>query len=243
MYVLLSVIISFESWFDNAIKMRSRIGWFILGILLLAGIYFISSRAGILAVIILIPFYALNKIIKLRKGRFIWISVLVILILALPLIRKNDRVNYFISGFSREQKLELRQRDDRIIIWESAGKIIKRNLLIGVGIGDVRNELVKEYGRIGEEGLKLGRYNTHNQFVEVLLENGMIGLLLFLILFGFMIFISFSEKNLLYGLFILIVSIFFMFETVLYRLAGISFFSLFSFLLLYVDLKKDILKC
>jgi O-antigen ligase len=82
------------------------------------------------------------------------------------------------------------------------------------------------------------RFNAHNQFLEVLLENGIIGLIIFISIFVCMFYIAFSNKNLLYIMFILMTLMFFMFETVLYRLAGVSFFSLFSFLLIHGDKKN-----
>jgi len=102
---------------------------------------------------------------------------------------------------------------------------------LGVGIGDVRAELTGEYIRAGEEKLSRERLNAHNQFLEVFIEVGVIGFIMFITILGFMIFIAVNEKNLLYGLFILLMFVFFMFETVLYRLAGVAFFSLFSFII------------
>jgi hypothetical protein len=46
-------------------------------------------------------------------------------------------------------------------------------------------------------------------------------------------YIALNKKNILLGLFIISVIIFFIFETMLNRLAGVSFFGLFSFLLIY----------
>ena len=241
MYVLISVFISFESWYDISLKKAFRIGWLILGVFLLSSIYFISSRAAIIAAIIMISFYALNKILILKKSRLIWLSIIAILIFSLPLIRNNDRINSVIQGFSKEENFDIKKQDERILVWESAIEIIKRNPVLGVGIGDVRTELVKEYVRIGEDKLSQERLNAHNQFLEVLLEGGVISFLMFLFILGFMIFIAINEKNLLYGLFIIMMLVFFTFETTLYRLAGNSFFPLFSFLLLYTTGENYIL--
>jgi len=235
MYVLISVFISFESWYDKSLKKGFRIGWLIVGSLLFVSIYFISSRAGILAAIATIAFYAINKIINRKKSRIIWMSIILILIFSLPLIRNNDRVNLLLQGFSKEKGYELRRQDERLIVWRSAVEIIKKHPVFGVGIGDVRTELVKEYNRAGEDKLEKERLNAHNQFLEVLLEGGMVGFLFFLLVFGSMIFIAIDEKNLILGMFVIMMIIFFMFETVLYRLAGVSFFSLFSFLLLNIN--------
>lgn len=234
MYVLLSVFICFESWFDRSTKFQYRILWLILGFLLLISMYFLSSRAGILISLILIPFYIIYKFNRLRKGKFIWIVVILIVILLIPLVLKNKRVDYLYGEVFNKQVDYQRKKDPRFLIWGSALNIVRQNLLLGVGIGDVRTELAKEYERIGEVEMAKERLNAHNQFLEVLLENGIIGLVLFISMFICMFYIAFSDKNLLYGMFILMLFMFFLFETILYRLAGVSFFSLFSCLLLYI---------
>jgi O-antigen ligase len=84
------------------------------------------------------------------------------------------------------------------------------------------------------------QFNAHNQFLEVLLENGIIGLVLFISIFVSMFYIGISDKNLLYIMFILMIFMFLLFETVLNRLAGVTFFSFFSMLLCYTDTNKEI---
>jgi O-antigen ligase len=241
MFVLLSVYISFESWYDHSIKFKFRLGWLLVGVLLSCSIYFISSRAGILAGLLMISFYAVNKMIKHERSRIIWMLVVLILIFSLPLIRKNERVNSLLNGFSEKEGLNLRNQDERLIIWRSAINLIKENPILGVGIGDVRTELTDEYIRAGEEKLGIERLNAHNQFLEVFIEGGVIGFIMFITILGFMIFIAINEKNLLYGLFILMIFVFFMFETVLYRLAGVAFFSLFSFIIPQMSNHKNTL--
>ena len=239
MFVLISVFISFESWYNPSEMSKFSYLWIIMGVFLLASIYFISSRSAILASIIMIIVYSVNKIITDSNSRLFWIVSVLIMLISLPLIRNNDRVNITLSRFSRE-KLNLNRQDERIIVWESAWKLIKRNPLLGVGIGDVRVDLTQEYLRAGEDKLAKERLNAHNQFLEVLLEGGVIGFSIFLSVLGFMIFIAISEKNLLYGLFILMMLFFFMFETILVRFAGVAFFSLFSFILLNLTSKSHI---
>ena len=240
MYVILSTFICFEAWFDYSLKLLNRIGWLIIGSLLLISQYYISSRAGILICMVLVPLYFIVKFKNLGKKRFAWLWIILVFIALVPLIVKNQRVDYLYGRVFNKQVGYERKRDPRILIWESSLKIARKNLLLGVGIGDVRTELTLEYEQIGEEKMAQERLNAHNQFLEVLLENGIIGLTLFVTIFGVMIYIAFAEKNLLYGLFIIIMLGFFMFETILYRLAGVSFFSLFSFLLLHVNTQKNV---
>jgi O-antigen ligase len=235
MYVLLSVFICFESYFDYVLKFKQRILWLALGLILLITQYFLSSRAGIIICLILIPSYFIVKLKQLGKRKYAWIWILLIIIALLPLIAKNQRVDYLYGRLFKEQVGYDRKEDPRFIIWKSAFEIARKNILVGVGIGDVRTELSSEYKRIGEEKMATERFNAHNQFLEVLVENGIIGLVLFVSIFIFMFYIAFSGNNLLYTMFILMIFMFFLFETVLYRLAGVTFFPLFTFLLLYTN--------
>lgn len=231
MYVLLATFICYEAWFDRSLRLKKRILWLVAAFGLLISQYFLSSRAGILISLILIPFYFIYRLSKFKKTRFAWIAVIIIIIALMPLIIKNQRVDYLLGKILNKKADYERKDDPRFKIWKSAYNIFKDNVLLGVGIGDVRTELTKEYIRIGEEKMAGKRLNAHNQYFEVLLESGIIGLLVFLAIFTTMTYIALSERNLLYLLFIVMMLMFFVFESVLYRLAGVTFFSLFSFLL------------
>ena len=240
MYVLLGFFICFESFFDYSNNIIRRIAWFVTGVLLLITQYFLSSRAGILISLILVPIYFIIKLRRLHKNKHSWVLIILIIVAIVPLVIKNQRVDYLFGKVFNNQVGYERKEDPRFTIWKSGMEIAKKNLLVGVGIGDVRTELSLEYQRIGEEQMAIEKFNAHNQFLEVLLENGIIGLIIFLSIFPCMIYIAVKTNNLLYLMFIIMMLSFFLFETVLYRLAGVSFFSLFSFLLIYV--KDDILK-
>ena len=233
MYALLSSFICFESYFDYSVKFGHRLLWLILGLSMMISQYFISSRAGILISLILVPLYFIFKFRQIGKMRYSWIWIILILVALVPLILKNQRVDYLYGRLIGNQDGYERKKDPRLVIWKSALEIANKNLLLGVGVGDVREELSVEYMRIGEIQMAKERFNAHNQFLEVLLENGIIGLIIFISIFVCMFYIAFSNKNLLYIMFILMTLMFFMFETVLYRLAGVSFFSLFSFILIH----------
>ncbi len=237
MYVIMSVFISFESWFDTSLRMKKRIGWLVNGIFLLISLYFLSSRSGLLAVVVLIPVYFFLKVYK-RKKLITGFAILILLLILFFVVRTNERVSIGMDEISKESFF---QRDGRISIWESAIHLIRHNLILGVGIGDVKAELMKEYQRRGDQNLIENHYNVHNQYLEILLENGIIGLILFLSILGVMFYIAFSERNILYCLFIIMMVIFFLFETVLNRLQGVTFFSLFSFLLIHINNNNQIM--
>ncbi len=156
------------------------------------------------------------------------------LLISFTIIAKtNDRLNYSLEGISKENLNEALEKDLRNFIWKSAVGVIKHNIVLGVGAGNASPELRKEFIRRGYVEGYYDDLNAHNQYLEVLLENGLVGLIIFMSILGYMSFLAISERNLIYGLFILMMIIFFFFESVLNRLAGVTFFSLFSFLCLY----------
>ena len=234
MFTLFSVFIALEAFFDSSVPGSKRYIWIIISIILLVSIYFLSSRALLLAAIIMIPFYLFQKYKKPNQNRYLGFVVAGVLLIFVTISLTNPRVNNYLKWRSGNQVGAVNLKDDRLIIWNSVSNILKQNILLGVGTGDIQDELNKEYLKTGSPRLAEANTNAHNQYIEIVLENGLIGLILFLSLFAMMFYISIIEKNILYLMFLLIVFFSFMFETMLNRLAGVSFFALFSFLLIHV---------
>ena len=176
-----------------------------------------------------------TKLMKMLSGNL----SLFLILFSFVVLKSNNRVQKIINEITVGSEKLNAASDNRLIIWKSALKITERNLLLGVGIGDVRSELMKEYKQIGNQEIIKKNYNVHNQFLEVLLENGLIGLVIFLVILGYMLFIAMRYNNVLYFLFLITSIIFFLFETVLYRFPGMSFFALFSFLMIYIPKKHQ----
>jgi hypothetical protein len=235
MFVILSMFVAFDSFTNKVLKRIQRILWLLAGIFLLISIYYLSSRAAYLAVLVLLPLYLILKLGK--KGlNLLTIGIVVIVLLIFSYVFfNNQRVKYFFNDPEKstiEQKLSM---DFRIPIWKSALSVVQHNLIFGVGIGDSCDELKKEFKNSGYTEGYYENLNAHNQYLEVLLGSGIIGFSIFISILGLMSYIAFRDRNLIYGLFILMMLIFFMFESILNRIAGVTFFSLFSFLLLHLQ--------
>ena len=69
----------------------------------------------------------------------------------------------------------------RLLFWENSWEIIKNNPLIGVGTGDFK----KEYGEVNKKASPnmVVTDNPHNQYVMVLCQFGILGLILLLAIF------------------------------------------------------------
>jgi O-antigen ligase len=233
MYVVLSIIISLGILFTDAKKNTEKTKWIIIVVFLIFSLYFLSSRAGVLAGIIIIPTYFFLKIEK-RWAKWVLLTVLPFFLFFVFLaLKTNTRFSYSFEKMISDRPGKLTIKDNRIYIWKSALVIIGKNLLFGVGTGDATEELKAEYLRRGYNDGYYDNLNAHNQFLEILLENGLIGLLFFSVILGFMIYHAFLYNNIVFGLYIITVLIFFIFETMLNRIAGVTFFPLFSFFLFH----------
>lgn len=239
MYVTFSVFIAFESFFERRLRKIYRFGWFAGGIVLLGSLYFISSRAGMLSAIGLVPLYFTFRIVKLKKWKTVGFFVFVVIPLLFLVFFTNERFKYYVAEDPKTSFIDKVNTDNRIPIWTSAVKVIKKNLILGVGPGDASKELREVYKNSGFSEVYYDNLNAHNQYLEVLLSMGIIGFLIFMSILGYMVYLSITGRNLLLMIFLLIVLCAFLFESILNRIAGLTFFSLFSFILLYTGEKNE----
>ena len=239
MYILLSVFIACEALFEKRNSKLIKWFWILVSLVLIVSVYLLSSRAAIIASVITIPCYFIIKLVTGKIKKIWWIGVCLGATILFITLLSNPRLQLLINKSSDQELINKALKESRISIWNASFNLIKENFLLGVGTGDIQYELNEEYKRMGKRDLyKDNELNAHNQFIETSAENGLIGLLLLLSVFGLMFGIAVTNGNILYLMFILIIFISFLFETMLNRLAGLAFFSVFSFLLLYVDNKN-----
>jgi O-antigen ligase len=139
----------------------------------------------------------------------------------------------------------------RIIIWKACISILgQENWITGVGTGDGQQHLDKFYVEnhfyLGEPGGSdkgfLG-YNTHSQYMEILLCNGASGLSYFLILIVWALRNAMKDKNYICLAFLVLFASSCLTETVLGLQKGAVLFGFFGSLLLFQgnEIKKTLL--
>lgn len=122
----------------------------------------------------------------------------------------------------------------RIEYWKIGIKIIKNNLLFGVGTGDISNAFHKMYQN-GESNLmdKENWRRTHNQYLSTWIQLGIPGLILLLYMLFYPLSFKVHRKNSLYVFFLILISISMLTEDTLETQAGATLFSIFNALLLF----------
>ncbi len=132
---------------------------------------------------------------------------------------------------SPSEYVELHKKDSasaqsRLVGWSVAMDFVAKNPM-GVGTGDVKDELLKEYERRGMESHLRLKLNPHNQYLQTSIAVGVVPGLFLLFVFGFYIWTGFKRRN--YNL-IALSSLFMIgcfFESLFERQWGVLFFMFF----------------
>jgi O-antigen ligase len=123
----------------------------------------------------------------------------------------------------------------RFEYWKTASMIIKNNLLIGVGTGDVAAAFDKEYIQSNSSLYAKWRLRAHNQYLSIAVGMGLIGLLWFLITLFYPMYKLKMQFNYLYMAFFIIALVSFFTEDTLETQAGVTFFAFFNSFFLFLQ--------
>lgn len=226
-FVLISAFISFESARDFSFSTAARAGWIVLGMFHLVTVWFLSSRIGLVAAIIMTGVYIASVFFS-GKPRYVLAGIVLIVLVGVPVVKQNPRMAFFLNRLSEHNYVPEGQ-DHRFTIWEIATGLAAEKPLTGYGIGDVMSELNE---KLREEGVTETFRDSHNQFVQSMLEGGIVQLILLCVLLSMMLFIALRQGNILFGLFVVMMIIFLMTECMISRFFGAAFFSIFGVLLI-----------
>ncbi|MGK7389600.1 MAG: O-antigen ligase family protein [Candidatus Cyclobacteriaceae bacterium M2_1C_046] len=200
-------------------------------------IFLLSARSGLLSLAICGIFFAINDlIINFSKTKaVIYISILIfsiILLLSLSYTRKRIILTYntLINGYNLSQE---HSANLRLITWDAAIKAIKEKPLFGHGIDERKEKLLQKFQELNFKKGLAENYNTHNQWLQILLTFGIFGMLYFLAILLYPLIIIKNKKILiLYLLFVILISINFSTENILSRQKGLIFFIFFYCLII-----------
>ena len=201
----------------------------------------VSSKNGWATNIFLHSFF-LVLFFKNKKFNIEYLSFIVLIIISLSLIKQIPslkwRAKEFTKNITNSSRSSTSSTIARIIAWESAFELIKKRPLLGYGEGLSKIELNKIYLKKGHTSIL--NLNAHNQFIQHQLDHGIIGTIFLLFFTIIMWFFSLIVKDYLYTLFLTIVIINFMTESILETQSGIVFFALFNTLFFFnwIDRKR-----
>lgn len=117
--------------------------------------------------------------------------------------------------------------------------IIKENILIGVGTGDIADAFANYYEETNSKLLPEYRFRSHNQYLAIAVAFGLIGLLWFLFSMFYPVFADKRNRNYLYLVFIFIMALSMLTEDTLETQIGVTLFAFFNSFLVYGQQSTD----
>jgi len=222
---------------------KNKTTYFYAAIFLLLNIFLIASRSAIILVLISLVSIVWAKLKSKQRSRVLLIILSVGLFAVLGSYNLSQRFLY-IEDNSRESYIEkVKTHEPRYLIWKSALSIFNESdsKIFGLGFGKTQQLLRKEYKLIQPERKRnwfLARdFNTHNQYFDILISTGFLGLALFIVLLGSLLI---RTKDSIYNLNLFLVLILFMcIENSFHRTFGVFVFALILALILKNPINKS----
>ncbi len=111
----------------------------------------------------------------------------------------------------------------RLGVYKCCYKIIKRSYLFGYGIGDAQRELNLCYANESDI-LLMNKFNSHNQYLDILIKTGLFGFMFFLFFISFNLKAAFNSENEILFSIIPFYLLVFLTENILSRQSGVILF-------------------
>lgn len=212
--------------------------------------YLLASRMSMLVMLLLIVGFMIVQLFTKtsKKQIVVMFSGLVIAIIGLTVLfpkalKRFDSITHTeyqfdntnpINHFNGEIKAEnWNGLNTRLALWACAWEEVLKDPMMGTGIGDVQDNLAKNYQEKNFIFALKSNFNTHNQYLDILLSNGFVGLFLFLLFLGYIVLFAIKSNNwLLLGV-VCVVVFSCGTENILSRNQGVVLVSLFLSMLVF----------
>jgi len=195
--------------------------WFLVFVMLLASR--IAAYATSFLLVISFFFFMINekKIIKGIAASLLGILLLVYMVKEFPCINKRANREIKIGG-------ETEKRNTRIKVWMAAFEIIKQSPLIGIGTGDSHDELNRVFEERGFLHELKYNFDAHNQYIHSTVSVGILGGIIVITMLCIPFLFAFQKQEYLYLIFLSLLGISFLTESILEVQRGTLFYGFFN---------------
>ena len=203
-------------------------------------IYLLQSSAGFITFGAVSVLSVLHEFKAKQKKRYIFTGSIFILIgiLAISFSKPaQKRLKDYTDVILNPKTAELFEKDDRLGLWFSTVEVIKENFWLGTAPADLSEELSIKYKKYNLKDAEEEKFNAHNQYLETFAGIGIFGFLslIFILVYGF--YIAYKKRHYLLFFLMVVLSINFLFESMMNRMAGVLFMMFFYSLFVFMDTK------
>lgn len=205
-------------------------------LILTLGMLQLSSRAVGIALMLVINFVFPFMLLRGRKLLIFMTGSVLVSVIILFTIKHIDSLKVrYISDLRKDladNLLIIESTEPRMARWEAALELVKKSPIVGYGSGSEKELLKNKYFEKKFYNSYLNEFNAHNEYLSILINWGMAGL----VLYGYILlqgsYIAFKKRDVLFSGFILIIAIVSVSENVLELNKGIFFYAFFFSLFL-----------
>lgn len=229
----LQVALAFFYMFSQLFKplgLQQRLFYIGTALLLFAGVVQLGSKAvlitTLLAVILAMPFFLISPS---RRLKYLMISgVLTVLFIAGLLTVSSLRERY-VTGLKTDlsNPVSYESVEPRLTRWSATLELVAKKPITGYGAGSELSILGDQFFNKKIYIAYLNQFNAHNQYLSFLLITGTVGLLIYLftLIIGYKM--AIRKKDFLFFIFLLLITIVSLSESLLNAEKGVFFYSLF----------------
>ncbi len=196
--MLVNLAIFVYTWFlhTKSAFIRSRPSVIVSIIFLLIVHFFLASRVAMLVLYPVAGLYLLIWIVKGRRWKEGLALLIGLVVTVVSMVKISPKVfnrfkelmytDYQMDKDGAESHYNMALTEDqwngansRLAIWKNGWSVIEKNMLIGTGIGDKKDELFKVYKQNNFVFALRTEKNLHNNYLDVWMSLGLVGLVLF----------------------------------------------------------------
>lgn len=250
MYVVFSILILVDDLWKNLSENSSKKKMLTIStiVFLLLFLFLLATRASL--AIVLVMLVTSLVVVGVRYGKLKYalpiVAALMVFLMGLAVLFPqtvarfkslrnisydftNTEGTYHFSGEDSDSKWN--GVNLRLAKWVCAIDVISENPL-GVGTGDVKNEMVEAYKKRNFAYAAENRFDPHNQYLDTAVAIGIPGLIVLLFCYFYALFEAVRRKSWLTSMFLILVITCSITESTLSSAQGIIFFCFMLFILL-----------
>lgn len=239
MYLNLAIVFLMMHYQEERVSKHLRVILTLLILLFLLMTFLLSSKAGLIALLISVGLVILFSMFNRRSffpgvtflGMFI--TVLLFSYFFAPFaFNRFSAVNPALNEPTEQAtRVAPESSADRLAIWNSSLTIIRNNFWFGTGTGDVKDALLHSYstGKI-VPAYRL-RLNAHSQYLQTFITLGIVGFLVLVLMLALPAIIAVRRRDMVYLLFLFVFGFNILVESMLEEQAGVVYYAFFNILL------------
>lgn len=235
----LQVAVAFFYFLSRLFKadtLNSRLFYLALTLLLFAGLVQLGSKSVLIVILLAlnlaVPFFIIQKSNRLK---YILTAVTLSVIFMGGLLATNSLRARYVTGLKTDlsNPVLAESVEPRLTRWNASLELVAKKPFIGYGAGSEVSLLGDQFFNKKLYISYLNRFNAHNQYLTFLLITGIAGLLVYLLTLAYGFKMALRENDLLFFIFLLLITIVSLSESLLNAEKGVFFYSLFFSLFVF----------